>query len=105
MKLGWVEMQENLRTQFQDPAKLRAYSRTWFVLAGLVFAWVVIKIIFRMPESPEDYTRVVSVFGFLAFGAWCRIQATSCERIIALEKGLKELKESQAVRPEAFSGG
>ena len=71
----------------------------WFVLAGLIFAWVLMKIILRAPESNEDYVRLVIVVCLLAFGAWCRVQARICERLIALEKSLESLKRSQAERP------
>jgi hypothetical protein len=99
MKFGWTEMRMNLRERFQDPAQLRASSGVAFGFAGLFFALFLAKSILRAPESGEDYVRLVFALSFFAFGVWCRVQARTCERIIALEKSLEELKRSQAERP------
>jgi hypothetical protein len=98
MKLGWTKMRMNLRKRFQDPTQLRASSWVAFGFAGIFFALILEKSLFGGPGSTDDYVRLVAIVLFASFGVWCRVQARIWERIIALEKGLEELKRSDAER-------
>jgi hypothetical protein len=98
MKVGWTEMRLSLRKRFEDPTQLRASSWVALGFAGIFLAQVFAKSFLREPRPIEVCFWLLAVVLFASFGSWCRVQARTCERIIALEKGLEELKLAQAER-------